>query len=71
MTADRIVALLARLRRDIEGDCDESPIHTLDLNAGTLLDDVARALGLDESQVQAVLGPASYAAIGTGGAHGG
>lgn len=65
MTIDRIVSSLSELRQDIEGGCDEHPIHTLDLNAGALLSDVARVLGLSEGQLQAILGPTSYAAICT------
>jgi len=46
---------LILLRRQLEHDTGQS-IHHLNLNAAALLDDVCRALGLDDAQICYILG---------------
>ena len=46
---------LILLRRQIENDTGQS-IHHLNLNAAALLDDVCRALGLNDTQIRCILG---------------
>jgi len=55
MTAEEITARLTWLRRQIEDGCGE-PVHGLDINAACLLYDVCEALGLDDGQIEGILG---------------
>lgn len=64
---DGVIALdtatrLAQVRRAIEEGCG-GPIHCLQINAAALLDDVARALGLGDGEIQRVIGDEGYATV--------